>query len=288
MIADAVDYHRADSVRDVREAILDREDNAVVQRIALGRAVEPHGHDRARFFDFQQFGWVRSRSTSGVSHGIYYVLYRIVIQYNDPRRKSIHSSKASSPRKAGTHNHRRSLLRKPSPTLPKREAAEYGSPLSRGRHSGSQYLVHVDLDAVGVSCADADEQVLHQPAVLFGTGFELRYRAKIDRCGIDNLTPGDPVQQLLRTEADAEILDVDDGAVVRLKSVFCLQLGKAVRTDGLEVRAMGQDRARDAGAAHFAAEDRNDPPDTIAEIAGDDRRADFDGEAEDVSGVKRG
>src|SRR2546429_8701670 len=89
MIADAVDHHRADSVRDVREAILDREDNAVVQRIALGRAVEPHGHDRARFFDFQQFGWVRSRSTSGVSHGIYYVLYRIVIQYNEFWRESI-------------------------------------------------------------------------------------------------------------------------------------------------------------------------------------------------------
>src|SRR6266404_7121411 len=133
---------------------------------------------------------------------------------------------------------------------------------------GSQHLMHVDLDAVGVSCADADEQVLHQPAILFGTGFEFRHRAKIYRCGIDNLTLGDPVQQLLRTEADADILDVDDGAVVRLKSVFCLQFGKAVRTDGLEVRTIGQDRAFDALAAHFAAEDRNDPPDTIAEIAG--------------------
>src|SRR6266516_6247420 len=103
MIADAVDHDRADSVRDVREAILDREDNAVVQRIALGRAVEPHGHDRARFFDFQQLGWVRSRGAGGVSHGIYYVLCRIVISYNDLRSESIHSSKASSPRKAGTH-----------------------------------------------------------------------------------------------------------------------------------------------------------------------------------------
>src|SRR6266566_3514914 len=135
MIADAVDHDRADSVRDVREAILDREDNAVVQRIALGRAVEPHGHDRARFFDFQQLGWVRSRGAGGVSHGIYYVLCRIVISYNDLRRESIHGSKASSPRKAGPHNHRHSLLQKPSPILPKREAAEYGSPLFRGDHA---------------------------------------------------------------------------------------------------------------------------------------------------------
>src|SRR5207248_2371454 len=89
MIADAVDYHRADSVRDVREAILDREDNAVVQRIALGRAVEPHGHDRARFLDLQQLGWVRSRGSSGVSHGVYYVLCRIVISYNEFWQESI-------------------------------------------------------------------------------------------------------------------------------------------------------------------------------------------------------
>src|SRR5436309_7951547 len=89
MIADAVDHDRADSVRDVREAILDREDNAVVQRIALGRAVEPHGHDRARFFDFQQFGWLRGSGAGGVSHGIYYVLCRIVISYNEFWQESI-------------------------------------------------------------------------------------------------------------------------------------------------------------------------------------------------------
>src|SRR5437016_7079156 len=89
MIADAVDHDRADFVRDIREAILDREHNAVVQRIALGRAVEPHGHDRARFFDFQQLGWARSRGAGGVSHGIYYVLCRIVIPYNEFWQESI-------------------------------------------------------------------------------------------------------------------------------------------------------------------------------------------------------
>src|SRR6266436_5504744 len=38
---------------------------------------------------------------------------------------------ASSLRKAGTHNHQRLLQRKPSATVPKREAAAYGSLLSR-------------------------------------------------------------------------------------------------------------------------------------------------------------
>ena len=40
-------------------------------------------------------------------------------------------------------------------------------------------------------------------------------------------------------------------------------------------------------AQNLAAEDRDDPPDAMAEIAGDDRRADPDGEAEDVFGLKR-
>src|SRR5258708_34199355 len=51
---------------------------------------------------------------------------------------------------------------------------------------------------------------------------------------------------------------------------------------------MRKDGALDTLAAHFAAKDRNDPPDAIAEIAGDDRGADQNREAEDVSGVKRG
>ena len=41
MIADAMDDNGADAFGDVRETILDRENDAVVQRIELGRAVEP-------------------------------------------------------------------------------------------------------------------------------------------------------------------------------------------------------------------------------------------------------
>jgi len=67
MIADAVDHHRADVVGDVRKAILDGEDNAVVQRIAPGRPVEAHGHYRADLLELQQIGLVRSRGGS-VSH----------------------------------------------------------------------------------------------------------------------------------------------------------------------------------------------------------------------------
>src|SRR5258708_737156 len=37
------------------------------------------------------------------------------------------------PENAGTHNHRRQLQQKALATVPKRESAAYGSPLSRGR-----------------------------------------------------------------------------------------------------------------------------------------------------------
>src|SRR5437899_2253018 len=56
----------------------------------------------------------------------------------------------------------------------------------------------------------------------------------------------------------------------------------AVRANGLEVRTMRKDRALDALAAHLPAQDRNDPPCAIAEVPGDDRRADLDGKAEDI------
>src|SRR6202047_5450790 len=146
--------------------------------------------------------------------------------------------------------------------------------------------MHVDLDAVGMPCADADEQVLHQPAIFIVAGFEFRHRAEIDLRGIDGFALGDPVQNSLWPEADAGILDVDDRAVVQLKSVFCFELGKAVRANDLEVRADGKDRAFDAWPKNFAAEDRNDAADAMAEIAGEDRRADLDGEAEDISCLK--
>jgi hypothetical protein len=50
MIADAMDHHGADPVGQIREAILDRENNAVVQRVALGRAVEADGQHRRPIF----------------------------------------------------------------------------------------------------------------------------------------------------------------------------------------------------------------------------------------------
>ena len=47
MVADAMDDHGAGPFGQIGEAILDRKDDAVVQRIALGGAVEPHGQHRA-------------------------------------------------------------------------------------------------------------------------------------------------------------------------------------------------------------------------------------------------
>ena len=59
MIADAMDHHGADALGKVGEAILDRQHDAVVQRIALGRAVEAHGQHRALLLDLEQPGWTR-------------------------------------------------------------------------------------------------------------------------------------------------------------------------------------------------------------------------------------
>ena len=56
MIADAMDDHGAYALGQIGEAILDREDDAVVQRIALGRAVEAHGQHRALLLDLEQVG----------------------------------------------------------------------------------------------------------------------------------------------------------------------------------------------------------------------------------------
>jgi len=47
VITDAVNDHGADALRQIGEAILDRKDDAVVQRVALGGAVEAHGQHRA-------------------------------------------------------------------------------------------------------------------------------------------------------------------------------------------------------------------------------------------------
>ncbi|MBA7713702.1 hypothetical protein ES703_122709 [subsurface metagenome] len=70
MIANAVDHYRADAFGKVGEAIADREDDAVVERIALGRAVEAHGQHRALLLDLQQLSLTRSWRGDGVSHGV--------------------------------------------------------------------------------------------------------------------------------------------------------------------------------------------------------------------------
>src|SRR5439155_6628777 len=83
MIADAMDDDGADIVREFGKAILYRQHNAVVQRIALGRAVQTHGQDRARLLNLEQRCAFGLRGRGGVSHGSYYFLSRIVIFYND-------------------------------------------------------------------------------------------------------------------------------------------------------------------------------------------------------------
>src|SRR4029079_10701820 len=82
MVADAVDNHGAGVVGKAGEAVLDRENDAVVERIALGRAVEADRQHRAGFFDFEQPGLGGWRGEGGVSHRFYWFLSRIVMFYN--------------------------------------------------------------------------------------------------------------------------------------------------------------------------------------------------------------
>src|SRR5262245_28907472 len=76
------------------------------------------------------------------------------------------------------------------------------------------HLMHIDDDAIRVAGGRGHEDVLHQPAIFFGTGLEFRHGAEVDQLGIDRLAALELLQQLHRPEADALVLDIDDRAVV--------------------------------------------------------------------------
>ncbi|MGY3121414.1 hypothetical protein ACVWXQ_005351 [Bradyrhizobium sp. S3.14.4] len=59
MIADAVDDDRADILGQGGKALADFEDNAVIERIALGRPVQAHGQNPVRPLDPQKPGGAR-------------------------------------------------------------------------------------------------------------------------------------------------------------------------------------------------------------------------------------
>jgi hypothetical protein len=81
MIANAVDHHGADPVRQIRKAFLDRQNNVVVKRVAPGRAVKTDGQHRIRYFELEQRGWIRGCGGGGVSMELL-CLVVIVIHYN--------------------------------------------------------------------------------------------------------------------------------------------------------------------------------------------------------------
>src|SRR5713226_7075958 len=145
--------------------------------------------------------------------------------------------------------------------------------------------MHVDHDAVDVAGGGADEQVLHQPAVFFGAGFELRHSAEIDQLGIDGLAALQPLQQLDGAETNALVLDIDDRAVVGLEGIFRFQFDQLIGPDDLEVRAERADLAVDI-AAHLAAGNRNDAADAVTDIADGCHAADIGGDGENVFGRK--
>ena len=71
MIADAMNYYRADPIGQMREAMLDGEHDAVVERVALGRTVQPHRQHRTGGLNPEQSGLVRGCGAGGVSHRPY-------------------------------------------------------------------------------------------------------------------------------------------------------------------------------------------------------------------------
>jgi hypothetical protein len=57
-----MNHHRANSIRQMREAVLDREHDSVVQRVALARTVEAHRQHRTGGLDPEQPGLIRGSS----------------------------------------------------------------------------------------------------------------------------------------------------------------------------------------------------------------------------------
>src|SRR5882762_6520710 len=145
--------------------------------------------------------------------------------------------------------------------------------------------MHVDNDAVGVAGGGGDEEVFHQPAIIGMAGLEFRHGAEIDQFGIDRLAAFQFLQQIHGPEADAFVLDIDGGAVVSLERIFGFQFDQLVGPDDLEVRAEGQHLAGDI-AAHLAADDRDDPAHTVADVACRRYLADIRCDSEDIFGLQ--
>src|SRR5690349_17701531 len=86
MVADAVDDDCAEVVGQAGETLADFENDAVIERIALGGPVETHGQHRAPPLDREVGSLAGAASGFGVSHGRHCVLFRIVMLYNYWRR----------------------------------------------------------------------------------------------------------------------------------------------------------------------------------------------------------
>src|SRR6185437_7310228 len=146
--------------------------------------------------------------------------------------------------------------------------------------------MHVDHDAACVAGDGGDEQVLHQPAILFVAGFEFRRGAAIDQLGIDRLVALELLQQVERPEADALVLDIDHRPVGGLEGVFRFQLDQLIGPDDLEIRAERINLAVDL-TADIATDDRDDAANAVADLARADDIADQRSDGEDIFGFER-
>src|SRR5437763_9005279 len=151
----------------------------------------------------------------------------------------------------------------------------------------SQHLMHVDHDPVGMPRGRADKQVLHQPAVFFGTGFEFGSSAEINQLGIDRFALVQPLQQFDRSKTNSPVLDINDRAVVGFESISRFQFDELVGPDDLKVRAERADLAVDVWAANLSSDYGNNPANAVADIAGRGHAADMRRDGEDESGLQR-
>src|SRR5438046_9235764 len=86
MVADAMDHDRAEIIGQICKTLADLEDDAIIERIALGGPIEADGQHRPLSLDLEVRSLARGASGVGVSHRIYCVLFRIVMFYNYFRR----------------------------------------------------------------------------------------------------------------------------------------------------------------------------------------------------------
>src|SRR5690606_15112053 len=121
---------------------------------------------------------------------------------------------------------------------------------SRSR-AASQDLEEGDPNSVRQTGAGAYADDPVQPGIARIARLETRGRAHVVKRRVDSLAPRQRLNDVRRPVAEAEIANVDRGAVVGAHSVARIELGRAVGEDRLPVSAQIEDvSGQEIGRAH--------------------------------------